>query len=77
MEQGAEGGFGARVLHWLAANGRLDSGVRIRTLTLPDRFIDQASPAAMYRDAGMTSDDIAALCLSALGVTVGRFSKAG
>ncbi len=44
VEQGAEGGFGARVLHWLAANGRLDSGLRIRTLTLPDRFIDQAEP---------------------------------
>ncbi len=77
VEQGAEGGFGARVLHWLAANGRLDSGLRIRTLTLPDRFIDQASPEAMYRDAGMTSADIAALCLTALGVTVGRFAKAG
>jgi 1-deoxy-D-xylulose-5-phosphate synthase len=30
----------------------------VRTLTLPDRFIDQASPAAMYLDAGMTAQDI-------------------
>ena len=68
VEQGAEGGFGARVLHWLAANGRLDAGLRIRTMTLPDRFIDQASPAAMYRAAGLGSDDIAAQCLQAMGI---------
>jgi 1-deoxy-D-xylulose-5-phosphate synthase len=76
VEQGAEGGFGARVLHWLAANGRLDRGVRIRTMTLPDRFIDQASPAAMYADAGLTPGDIAATCLDALGVVPGRFGAA-
>jgi 1-deoxy-D-xylulose-5-phosphate synthase len=76
VEQGAEGGFGARVLHWLAANGRFDRGLRIRTLTLPDRFIDQASPAAMYADAGLTPDDIAATCLDALGVVAGRFGAA-
>ena len=75
VEQGSEGGFGARVLHWLAANGRLDRGLRIRTMTLPDRFIDQASPAAMYRDAGLSSADIATLCLQALGVTAGRFGQ--
>ena len=76
VEQGAEGGFGARVLHWLAASGRLDRGLRIRTMTLPDRFIDQASPAAMYADAGLTPDDIAATCLDALGVIPGRFGAA-
>ena len=76
VEQGAEGGFGARVLHWLAANGRLDRGLRIRTMTLPDRFIDQASPAAMYADAGLTPGDIAATCLDALGVIPGRFGAA-
>ncbi|MGY6634485.1 MAG: 1-deoxy-D-xylulose-5-phosphate synthase [Alkalilacustris sp.] len=69
VEQGAEGGFGAQVLHFLARTGRLDRGVAIRTMTLPDRFIDQASPAAMYADAGLTSGDIVATALGALGVT--------
>jgi len=63
VEQGADGGFGAHVLHWLAREGRLDGGCAIRTMTLPDRFIDQASPQAMYEDAGLTADDIAATCL--------------
>jgi 1-deoxy-D-xylulose-5-phosphate synthase len=60
VEQGAMGGFGAQVLQALAASGGLDYGLKIRCLTLPDRFIEQASPAAMYRDAGLTAGDIAA-----------------
>jgi 1-deoxy-D-xylulose-5-phosphate synthase len=76
VEQGAEGGFGAQVLHWLARTGRLDTGVRIRTMTLPDRFIDQASPEAMYRDAGLTAADIASTALQALGVAAPAFVRA-
>jgi 1-deoxy-D-xylulose-5-phosphate synthase len=60
LEQGAPGGFGAQVLHYLAASGGLDRGRLVRTLTLPDRFIDQASPAEMYAEAGLRASDIAA-----------------
>ncbi|WP_116132304.1 1-deoxy-D-xylulose-5-phosphate synthase [Tropicimonas sp. IMCC34043] len=60
VEQGARGGFGAQVLHHLAETGGLDGNLRVRTLTLPDRFIDHASPAQMYADAGLTAADIAA-----------------
>ncbi len=76
VEQGAEGGFGAQVLHWLARTGRLDRGLAIRTMTLPDRFIEQASPEAMYRDAGLTAADIAATALQALGVAAPVFGRA-
>jgi 1-deoxy-D-xylulose-5-phosphate synthase len=58
VEHGAQGGFGAMVLHYLANSGQLDGGVSLRTLTLPDRFIDHASPEAMYREAGLTRADI-------------------
>ena len=58
VEQGARGGFGAQVLEYMANSGGLDHGVRLRTLTLPDRFIEQASPAAMYADAGLSVADI-------------------
>ncbi|MDG3041423.1 1-deoxy-D-xylulose-5-phosphate synthase [Roseicyclus marinus] len=68
VEQGAMLGFGAIVLHHLAATGQLDRGVAIRTLHLPDRFIDQASPAEMYEDAGLSAQQIADAALSALGV---------
>lgn len=69
VEQGADGGFGAHVLHWLAREGRLDGGCCIRTMTLPDRFIDQASPAAMYEDAGLTANDIAVTSMEAANKT--------
>ncbi|OYX26607.1 MAG: 1-deoxy-D-xylulose-5-phosphate synthase [Rhodobacterales bacterium 32-66-7] len=59
VEQGAAGGFGAQVLHYLAQSGGLDRGRLVRTLTLPDSFIDQASPAEMYAEAGLTARDIA------------------
>ena len=58
VEQGAQGGFGAMVLHYLANSGQLDGRTSLRTMTLPDRFIDHASPEAMYRDAGLTRADI-------------------
>ncbi|MEM9973601.1 MAG: 1-deoxy-D-xylulose-5-phosphate synthase, partial [Pseudomonadota bacterium] len=67
VEPGATGGFGALVLHHLAETGQLDSGLKIRTMTLPDRFIDQASPADMYAAAGLTARDIAGKAVEALG----------
>ncbi len=60
LEQGATGGFGALVLHYLANSGALERGRAIRTMTLPDRFIDQASPAQMYAEAGLRAADIVA-----------------
>ncbi|NBC95718.1 MAG: 1-deoxy-D-xylulose-5-phosphate synthase, partial [Deinococcus-Thermus bacterium] len=76
IEQGARGGFGAHVLHHLAETGQLDRGLRVRTMTLPDRFIDQASPAAMYVEAGLTAADIAATALQALGIETPAFGAA-
>ncbi|QIE42558.1 1-deoxy-D-xylulose-5-phosphate synthase [Rhodobacteraceae bacterium SC52] len=69
IEEGAQGGFGSMVLHELAASGALDNGIRVRCVHLPDRFIDQASPAEMYADAGMTAQDIAGAARSALGLS--------
>lgn len=75
VEQGARGGFGAHVLEWLASEGAFDRGLRIRTMTLPDRFIDQASPEQMYEDAQLSAVDIAATCLETVGVVTGRFGQ--
>ncbi len=60
VEQGAMGGFGAQVLMHMAQAGLLETGVSVRSLHLPDRFIEQASPAAMYEDAGLSARNIAA-----------------
>ncbi|WP_299410048.1 1-deoxy-D-xylulose-5-phosphate synthase [uncultured Roseobacter sp.] len=66
VEQGAKGGFGASVLQEMAAHGMLDHGCRVRTLCLPDRFVDQAAPVEMYRDAGVDAEGIVAMVLGAL-----------
>jgi 1-deoxy-D-xylulose-5-phosphate synthase len=72
LETGATGGFGALVLHHLANSGGLERGRAIRTMTLPDRFIDQASPAQMYDWAGLSAKDIARTVRQALGRDVAR-----
>ena len=68
VEEGAAGGFGAHVLHLLAAAGVLDRGLRIRTLTLPDRFIDHDKPRAMYDAAGLNAPQIVLSTLDCLGL---------
>ncbi len=68
VEEGAIGGFGSHVLTHLADAGALDKGLRVRCLRLPDTFIDQDSPAAMYRAAGLDSSAIAAAAMQALGM---------
>jgi 1-deoxy-D-xylulose-5-phosphate synthase len=66
VEEGAAGGFGSMVLHHLAHAGLLEHGLAVRPLTLPDRYIDQADPAVMIRDAGLDAASIAAAALTAL-----------
>ncbi len=67
VEEGSAGGFGAHVLHFAAWDGLLDRGLRIRTLTLPDRFIEQDAPDRMYESAGLDANSIVAAVLSTLG----------
>ena len=76
VEQGARGGVGAMVLHDLANDGLLDGRCQVRTMTLPDRYIDHASPDAMYADAGLTAVDIAATAMQAAGIVVKRVDAA-
>ena len=70
IEEGSTGGFSALVLHHLAWKGLLDGRLKIRPMTLPDIFIDQASPEAMYRVAGMDAAQIEAKVIQTLGVAV-------
>jgi len=67
VEEGAIGGFGSHVLHHLAMNGMLDHGLKIRTMVLPDVFLEHDSPQAQYDLAGLNARHIAAMALSALG----------
>jgi 1-deoxy-D-xylulose-5-phosphate synthase len=67
IEEGSIGGFGAQVMQTLAENGALDRGLRVRSMVLPDTFIDQDSPAAMYATARLDAKGIAAKVFEALG----------
>jgi 1-deoxy-D-xylulose-5-phosphate synthase len=70
IEEGAIGGFGGYVLAALAEHGALDRGLKIRTMVLPDIFIDQDTPAAMYARAGLDAKGIVAKVFEALGKDV-------
>src|SRR5690349_23634106 len=67
VEEGAVGGFGAHVMQFLAHAGMLDRGLKVRPMTLPDRFIDQDSPDKMYEAAGLDAKAIVQTALNALG----------
>ncbi|MBR3369248.1 MAG: 1-deoxy-D-xylulose-5-phosphate synthase [Rhodobacteraceae bacterium] len=68
IEEGAIGGFGSHVAQLLAEEGVFDTGLKYRSMVLPDIFIDQANPHDMYAAAAMNAPDIEARVLSVLGV---------
>ena len=67
IEEGAVGGFGSHVLQTLAEHGLLDRGCKVRAMGLPDVFIDQDAPAAMYAKAGLDARAIVGKVFEALG----------
>ena len=67
IEEGAIGGFAAQVFQTLSDNGALDRGLKIRAMVLPDIFIDQDSPNAMYAKAGLDAKGIVKKVFEALG----------
>ena len=72
VEEGSIGGFGSYVVQTLAEHGVLDTGARVRCMVLPDVFIDQDSPAAMYAQAGLDAKGIVAKVFEALGKDIRR-----
>jgi len=67
IEEGSIGGFGSFVMQALAEHGALDTGLKVRSMVLPDEFIDHDSPAAMYARAGLDANGIVAKAFEALG----------
>jgi len=68
IEEGAVGGFGSHVAQLLSEEGVFDTGLRFRSMVLPDTFIDHANPEDMYATAGLNAADIEAKVLQVLGV---------
>ena len=67
VEEASIGGFGSHVLHALSDDGLLDGALKARTMTLPDRYIDQDTPKAMNAEAGIDKAGIVARVFEALG----------
>ena len=67
IEEGAAGGFGAHVLTLLSDAGALEHGLKVRTMTLPDKFQDHDKPDRMYAAAGLDAKGIVAKAIAALG----------
>ena len=67
IEEGSVGGFGAHVMQFLAHEGLLDGGLRMRPLVMPDAFVDQARPEAMYARAKLDRRGIIDTVFKALG----------
>jgi 1-deoxy-D-xylulose-5-phosphate synthase len=67
IEEGSIGGFGSHVMQTLAEHGMLDGGLRMRSMVLPDEFLDHDSPNAMYARAGLDAKGIVAKVFEALG----------
>ncbi len=68
VEEGSIGGFGSHVVHKLAQLGALDHGLKIRPMTLPDRWQDQDAPQKQYDEAGLNAAQIVTTVLTALGM---------
>ena len=66
VEDGSIGGLGAHVLTMASDEGLIDSGLKLRTMRLPDRFQDQDSPAKQYDEAGLNAPQIVDTILKAL-----------
>ncbi len=67
IEEGAAGGFGAHVLTLLSDAGALEHGLKVRVMTLPDKFQDHDKPERMYAAAGLDAKGIVAKAIAALG----------
>ncbi len=66
IEEGSIGGFGSHVKNLFAEKGVFDKGLKFRSMTLPDRFIEQDEPKKMYNKAGLNSSQISKKILDIL-----------
>ena len=81
VEEGSVGGLGAHVLTFASDTGLMDTGLKIRTLRLPDTFIDHDDPMKQYDEAGLNAPQIVDTVLKALkhnsaGIGAGEGARA-
>jgi len=71
IEEGSVGGFGSFVMQSIAEEGLLDGlftrGLKLRSMVLPDVFLDHDKPEKLYAAAGLDAKGIVAKVLATLG----------
>ncbi|MAO55070.1 MAG: 1-deoxy-D-xylulose-5-phosphate synthase [Rhodospirillaceae bacterium] len=67
VEEASIGGFSSQVLQFMANDGLLENGLKVRAVTMPDAFLEQDKPEAQCEQAGINASGIVATVLSALG----------
>ena len=77
VEEAAVGGLGAHVLTYASDSGLTDTGLKIRTLRLPDVFQDHDKPELQYKEAGLDADGIVESVLKALRHNSANVEDAG
>ena len=70
IEEGSIGGFGSHVFQMLSERGMFDKGLKIRSMILPDQFIDQDTPENMYKTAGLDAEAIEEKVLDVLNSNI-------
>ena len=75
VEEGSPGGFAAHAINYLANHGHLDDGCRVRSVTLPDMFIDHDSQEGQLAGAGLDAAGILH-SLKSLSIAAGLDKKA-
>ena len=68
VEEGSIGGFSSQVLHFMARDGLLENGLKVRPMVLPDHYQDHDNPTKQYDDARLNAAQIVAEVLAAMGV---------
>jgi 1-deoxy-D-xylulose-5-phosphate synthase len=76
VEEGSIGGFAAHVMQFLALDGLMDSGLKFRPMTMPDRFIDHGTQSQQLADAGLDAAHVARTVLSLMGKKADVFAGA-
>jgi 1-deoxy-D-xylulose-5-phosphate synthase len=67
VEEGSIGGFGSHVLHALVEEGLLDGGLKVRTVMMPDSFLDHGDPDKVLAAIGLDATGIVTRVFEALG----------
>ena len=67
IEEGAIGGFGSHVLTYMANDGLLEDGLKVRAMMMPDEFFDQDKPEKQIEMAKLSAKDIVETVMTALG----------